>query len=190
MELCKGLITRVRKLCTGKVEKSVLDFFVVCSYVLTHVTEMIVDEDMKYAMTNFTQVPKGGKAVDSDHMTTVAKMKLNIVPHKMPKKTVYNLKNSQCQKQFKISTSDTKEFTSSLHSDKDLQFKCEKWQTTLDAHIKHSFRKMRIRKSKVNDSRLDALITKRNKLKKSKNPHHSVLSELETQISELLLKEA
>ena len=90
LDLCKGLITRVRKLCTGKVEKSVLDFFVVCSYVLTHVTEMIVDEEMKYAMTNNTQVSKGGKAVDSDHMTTMANFKLKIVPHKVPKETFYN----------------------------------------------------------------------------------------------------
>ena len=48
-------------------------FFLVCSYVLTHITEMLIHEDMKYAMTNYTQVPKGGKAVDSHHLTTVAK---------------------------------------------------------------------------------------------------------------------
>ena len=90
LDICKGLITRVRRLCTRKVEKSVLDFFFVCSYVLTHITEMLIDEDINYAMTNYTQVPKGGKAVDSDHMTTVAKMKLNIVPHKVPTSTVYN----------------------------------------------------------------------------------------------------
>ena len=94
LDICKGLITRIRKLCTGKVERSVLDFFVVCSYVLTHITEMIVDEDMKYAMTNYTQVSKGGKAVDSDLMTTVANMKLNIVPHKVQKENSFIIGNS------------------------------------------------------------------------------------------------
>ena len=46
---------------------------------------MIVDENMKYAMTNYSQVPKGGKAVDSDHMTTITKLDLNIFPHKSQK---------------------------------------------------------------------------------------------------------
>ena len=64
LPICKGLITRTRTLCTGKVERSVLDFFVVCSRVLSHITQMIVDEEMKYAVTNFSQVAKGGKAVD------------------------------------------------------------------------------------------------------------------------------
>ena len=75
---------------------------------------MIIDEDMKYAMTNFSQVPKGGKAVDSDHMTLIAKLDRNVVPHKEPKEVLYNLKNVECQNQFKMHNSSTTEFTSNF----------------------------------------------------------------------------
>ena len=50
-------------------EKSVLDFFVVCHLVLPHVTRMVVDEEKKFILTNYEQVRKGGKAADTDHAT-------------------------------------------------------------------------------------------------------------------------
>ena len=150
---------------------------------------MLIDEDMKYAMTNFTQVPKGGRAVDSDQMTTLAKMKLNIVPHKVQKHFLYNLKNSECQKLFKINTTTTKYFTRSLNNMQHLQIKCEKWKLALDTHINQAFRKMRVRKSKIKPSEADNLINKRNKLKKKKEPNNQRINELDLQISELLIKE-
>ena len=62
LSLCEGLITRSR-IKDGKVEKSVLDFFVVCSRVLPFVTKMVIDESKKYILTNYEQVRKGGKLV-------------------------------------------------------------------------------------------------------------------------------
>ena len=43
---CEGLITRVRKK-NGEMEKSVLDFFVVCDRVLPFVEKMVIDEGNK-----------------------------------------------------------------------------------------------------------------------------------------------
>ena len=167
LPICKGLITRTRTLITGKVEKSVLDFFVVCSLVLTHITEMLVDEERNYAITNYTQIPKGGKAVDSDHMTTLAKIQLNIVPHKMQTESVYNLKNIICKKPFKSNTSSTRDFTESINNHNSVQFKCDEWNRVLDSHIKQAFNKLKVRKSKIKPCEVDSLIKKRNKLKKN-----------------------
>ena len=65
--LCKGLFTRVRN-CKGILEKSILDFFVVCNKILAFVTNMVIDEEKLNIPYNYTQVRKGGKVADSDHM--------------------------------------------------------------------------------------------------------------------------
>ena len=58
LPICDGLITRTR-LKNGKEEKSVLDFFVVCSRVLPIVTKMVIDEDKKYILTNYKNANNG-----------------------------------------------------------------------------------------------------------------------------------
>ena len=47
LSLCQGLITRSR-MREGHLEKSVLDFFVVCYRVLPFVQKMVIDEEKKF----------------------------------------------------------------------------------------------------------------------------------------------
>ena len=49
-------------------KKSILDFYVVCNRVLGYVLSMNVDEYRLNIPKNYTQVRKGVKAVDNDHM--------------------------------------------------------------------------------------------------------------------------
>ena len=58
LSFCKGIITRIRLLVTGRIESSTIDFNVVCESVLAFVSEMIIDSDKKYIATNFTNVKK------------------------------------------------------------------------------------------------------------------------------------
>ena len=58
LSLCKGIITRIRLLVTGKIESSTINFYVVCESVLAFVSKMIIDSDKKYIATNFTNVKK------------------------------------------------------------------------------------------------------------------------------------
>ena len=150
---------------------------------------MIVDEDRNYAITNYTQIPRGGKAVDSDHMTTLARIKLNIVPHKIQQETVYNLKNINAQKQFKSITSSTKDFSTSITNNNSVQVKYDMWKVVLDSHVKHAFKKLRVRKPKIKSSEVDNLIRKRNKLKRTKKPSTFMLDNHESQISKLLIQD-
>ena len=126
---------------------------------------------------------------NSKYMTTIARMNLNILPQNAQKRVVYNLKNSGCQKVFQKNTSSTKDFTESVKTHQNVQSMCEKWKRTLDSHVNKAFRKMRVRKSNVQTSELDKLINKRNKLKKNKHPHPVILKELDSKISEFLIKE-
>ena len=90
MQLCKGLFTRICNL-----EKCVLDFFVVCKRVLGFIKSMIIDEDCKNILTNYTQVRKGGNAVDSDHMLLEMNLDLQILPTKEQSCIISNLKKEE-----------------------------------------------------------------------------------------------
>ena len=84
LTLCKGLITRIM-IREGKVQKSVIDFFVVCKRLLPHLKDMIVDEEKKYILTNYMGSKSKKKAVDTDHMTTILKMSLKVTPQRPQK---------------------------------------------------------------------------------------------------------
>ena len=81
LSICKGVNTRIA-IRKQKSIKSVLDFFVVCQRVLQSVVRMEIDDDRKYIATNFNKVKKGGKATDSDHLTTTLTVNFNVVPQK------------------------------------------------------------------------------------------------------------
>ena len=103
LPICEGIITRSR-IKEGVEERSVLDFFVVCSRVLPHVSKMVIDEDRKFILTNYNKyVPKkavrrkctkrarngaykhnqsGFKATDSDHLTQYMDVTLEVITEK------------------------------------------------------------------------------------------------------------
>ena len=110
LSLCQGLITRSR-VKDGVVEESVLDFFIVCSLVLPHITKMVIDDSKSHILTNYKQVRKSGKAIDSDHFTEYLDMDLEVIKEKPERQELFNFKDKQCQEKFTILTSETKEFT-------------------------------------------------------------------------------
>ena len=83
-------------------EKSVLDFFIVCSRVLPYITDMVIDEDSKHILTNYKQVRWGGKATDSDHFTEYMDLKLQLVSEKPERKEIFDFKDKKSQAIFKI----------------------------------------------------------------------------------------
>ena len=110
LELCEGLITRER-FCDGKLEQSVLDFFVVCNLLLPYLKKMVIDEDRKVILTNYEQVQRGGKAADTDHLTEYLDLDLKIETEKPDRREIWNFKNKEAQQVFKTETTNTSEFS-------------------------------------------------------------------------------
>ena len=140
LSLCKGVFTRIQKR-QGICEKSIIDFFVVCRRVLTYVTSMDVDESKSNIASNYTQVRKGKKAVDSDHVPLEINIDMKIVPTKPTRNIVLNLKNYQAREIFKELTTHTEEFTKCFETLQPLQEQCETWKETLESYCKKTFKK-------------------------------------------------
>ena len=185
LDLCDGLITRSR-IKSGKLEESVLDFFVVCDLIRPHITKMVIDEDGKYILTNYEQAKYGGKASNSDHATMYLDLDLKVVPDKPRRREIWNLKNKNAQTSFKMSTTKTKDFTDCFENNLTLKTQIENWRRVLNKHIKKSFKRIRInqKKDKPMPPRLSKLINERNQFVK-KGANRSIIEGLDEEISKL-----
>ena len=79
----------------GIKERSILDFFVVCDRVLPFLKKMIIDEEKQYILTNYQNVNKGGKAVDSDHFTQFMDLDLQFESEKPHRVEIYSFKERE-----------------------------------------------------------------------------------------------
>ena len=165
LPLCEGLITRSR-IKGGKIERSVLDFFVVCSRVLPFVKRMVVDESKNFILTNYKNVVTCGKACDSDHATEFMDVDLNIIAEKPERKEIYNYKDIDAQMMFKNLSTETKEFSNSFNNNLDVLQQVENWRNVLFSHIRKSFQKIRIKKKNIKplNRSISKLIDRRNRL--------------------------
>ena len=68
---------------------------------------MDIDEDKKNIPTNYTQVRKGGKSTDSDHVTLELCLDIKILPTQPTRNLIFNLKNEHGRQLFSKLTSDT-----------------------------------------------------------------------------------
>ena len=195
LSLCKGVITRIRLLVTGKVESSTIDFYVVCERVLAFVSEMIIDSDKKHIATNYTNVKKGGEAKDTDHYTQIMKVKLEICPNPSNRQEIFNFKNTQCQEMFKEVTHKTNDFHKCFEGNVSNAIKFSKWKNVLKAYCSRAFRKIRVRQKKLTINGAEKLIDKRNQLKKlveiiTNNEIQKEIDILDTDIATILHNKA
>ena len=186
LPLCEGLITRSR-IKNGTEEQSVLDFFVVCSRVLPHVSKMVIDSDKKYILTNYKHAKHGQKATDSDHFTEYMDLNLEIIPEKPKRREIFNFKNKKCQEIFKKVTTNTTDFSQCFESKIPLEKQIEEWRKILKSYCHKAFKKIRINDKKPPkplNQKLAILVNKRNETMKNKKPHkENMIADLEKEIS-------
>ena len=183
--LCEGLITRSR-MVGGKIQKSVLDFFVICNRLLPYLTKMVIDESKTHILTNYQNVRKGGKAVDSDHNTQYMDLDLKIESVKPERTEMFNFKNKEGQKLFKEITTKTDEFSKCFENNAPLSEQIVNWQKLLKSACSKAFKKIRIKKQNVFPIKdeISNLINQRNSLVNSSIDADKIkLEELNEKIS-------
>ena len=104
---CFGLITRMRKK-GNTVEKSILDYFIVCRALFQMVTMMVIDEDRDYILTKYSKCNGKTKLIVSDH--NPLKLEVNIswsMKIVQERNEIYNVRNKECQDIFLQNTTNT-----------------------------------------------------------------------------------
>ena len=102
------VITRTRNR-QWQIQNSNIFFFVVCKRLLSHVTEILIDDTREMTITNYKCTRRGKSPVDSDYMTMMLKINLNVLPHKPQRVEMFHKKKKEGQLLFKKKTSKTKD---------------------------------------------------------------------------------
>ena len=162
---------------------------------LPHITSMEIDEAKLNIPSNYTQVRRGGRVVDSDHVPIEMNLDLKILPTHPIRSTIYNFKSQQGRDTFKKLTSETNDFSKCFQSTQSLQVQSELWKQTLESYCQKSFSRIRLKKRKTKLSSADNLIKERNILKKKQEENQTdqledlKINELEETIADILARE-
>ena len=186
LPIAQGLITRSRKLL-NEVKQSTIDFYVVCERVLPHITYMKIDNGTTHTLTNYFNMDSDGKPVNSDHFPLHMEVKLESAPIKKEKVEILNFKDSLGQIVFKELTTNTTAFTDCVQNVHKMSNGAQKWMSTVKSHCYRAFKKIRIRKRKIQPSAADKIITQRNKLVKQGRLNES--RHLDVKIAKIISEE-
>ena len=177
-EKCQGTITRQRTK-GEKVEKSVLDFALVCNTLEPFLENMLIDEERQYPLTSYLN----RQAINSDHFTDILTFNIDFKKVKPERKEYFDFKNSDCQKLF----------TEILNTENNLE-KCFEGKDDLNTEVElnkifqRCFKKIRINMNKISETETSILMKKRSELvqQSKKDPNNDdTKDELEKVVIEL-----
>ena len=164
--VCKGVITRERK-TTSKIEKSAIDYIIVCNNMKEYLEEMFIDEDRLYVLTKYAGKMGSKKMVTSDHNVLVAKFSIRFkcLPVNV-RKEYFQLKSKKNQEAFRKVTSETKKLSESFANTRTFPHNANIFFHKLKSCLHQNFRKVRIRVGGENNkNEKQTLVQKYMKLK-------------------------
>ena len=160
---CKGNITRKRT-TKNRVEESIIDIVLVSSDLIGHIESLEIDEDRRHVLTKIRKTKKGIIKKESDHNVLVTTFSDTFESSETKEKEeMYNLKNKECQKKFKMYTSYTHMLSSVLDSKEDINVLTDRLIRKIQGCIASTFKKVRITNNKK--SKLERLYEKLSELK-------------------------
>ena len=141
---CCGTVTRERTTVLG-VEKSTIDYVIVCDRMNDNLDEMLVDEARKYVLTNYS-VKKGRiHKTESDHNLLVCKFSLNYSTKKKTiRKEAFKLYDQLGQEAFFRETSITGNLSDIFFQDNCFPKNSTLFYKKLNGCIRKCFKKVRI----------------------------------------------
>ena len=173
-----------------------LDYVVACDQLSQFIKSMKVDEDRIFTLTKYASTKGVRKIVKSDHNILFADF---LIEHKnfsqkRPRIEVFNVKNAECQQNFKRETEIDVKMKQCFKSDADFQTQCRNFFKSLNRVVHKSFRKVRIVTKPNEDKEIRDLLNEQAKLKKmlgkksikpnSSEIYQSKIVEIENDLSE------
>ena len=182
---CEGTITR-KRVTTQRTEESVISYVLLSADLSEHIESIHIDEKRQHVLTRLTKTKRGVVKKESDHNVIETKLKLiwNRKEKPEPKETMFNLKNPDCQKRFKEETSKGNKLTKVMEEEEDLEVATERFMKKLDKLIYKCFRKIGIKKEKINHKQ-DKLYNEWKELKtKTDTESKEKLKEVEAELAD------
>ena len=149
---CKGVITRNR-ITKCSEENSTLDYILVCDVLANYVTSMLIDEERIFTLTKFVSTRGIIRRTKSDHNVLFCNFDITYKKEicSRLRKEIFNLKNLECQQNFKFETENTTKFTDAFNLAEPLERKAAKFQRSLNQSVRECFRKIRVNNNEKKD---------------------------------------
>ena len=143
---CSGLITRQRNLET-RVEKSIIDYIIVCDMMIEYLDEMIIDEDRNFTLRHSSKKKNANEVTLSDHNILFSKFSLQFKPQKpVTRREFFNFKSEEGKKLFFIETDLSSDLSSSFSNNANFEASCNLFYNTLQKKFHKCFKKIRVKK--------------------------------------------
>ena len=159
--LVNGTSKKLQDRKNNKMEKSILDYFIVCQDFFQLITKMCVDESKKFVLTKYTKVRGIVKVIESDHIPLYLEVNLPWEAKvKNPRVEIFNLRNNECQVKYQESTNNSDILTKCLINN-DIKMGGKLWLKCMKNVIYENFRKIRINGKSPKDKQIQELYEKR-----------------------------
>ena len=143
---CKGVITRERIL-ENRIERSVIDYFIVCDDIIDYLDEMVVDDERNFVLRHVTKRKGAKDYIKSDHNILISKFSLKIQHKKSQvRREFFNFKSEEARKLFFEDTNTTTDLSSCFSKDKNFEVSCKSFFKELNKKFHKNFTKVRIKK--------------------------------------------
>ena len=138
-QLCTGLITRYRK-TVNNIERSVIDFFIVCKRFFQLIMYMEIDEKRLYTLTKYSNKVGEKKVNESDHNIMILKIRSSwdtLVNEETKRMEIYNYMNEDDFKNFKESTENNEDLTGCFDDpNDDVEKAAGRWLSEVNNRLK------------------------------------------------------
>ena len=148
LELCKGVITRER-VFEKKVEKSAIDYVVICRELYDFLTSMIIDEERLHVLTNSARNRTTLRRTTSDH--NILYCNFSICFNRQPRRLRREFFNFKCEEgkiKFLEETTSSKGLSKCFSESDNFSSNCDNFFKSLNRCFHKCFTKIRIRTGK------------------------------------------
>ena len=135
---------------------------------------MTIDEKREYCLSNFGQIKKNKRVIETDHNTLWADFDINIEKRKPERIELLNLRNKVCQEKFTQETQKDTRLIKCFENELPLEIQSRNWLKVFNSILNKCFRKIRVEKNNKKQELENKLIKERSDLK---NKEKMTLSE-------------
>ena len=183
---CNGVIKK-KRITTLRTEESTIDHVLMSEDLAKNVTNILIDEEQKYALTRITQTKTGVVIKRSDHNVILTELSISWNnSYKKEKVEILNFKDKKCQETFEKETSKDNFLSSSFKSKGNLNKQTNVFLRRLNQVCHKVFKIIKVSNKKENEHEIiynkwNVLRTKTDE--KSKEECHTLENELATKYS-------
>ena len=141
LDTCKGVITRERATVNG-IERSVIDYIIVCKEMEHFLEEMKIDEDRNHVLTKY-----GKNITQSDHNLLFSKFSIKYSPLRNNNRIeIFHLKDKKGKEHFLKETSETDSLSRCFSEYRTFEHNAKVFYRKLMGKIRKCFKVIRIKK--------------------------------------------